>query len=78
MTNLKLLKVYILKAYRFVRYGFKAPRHRSGNQIYISPVHGVCDYCKDPGTLIILECDFMVDAAICSKCLEKALSYTQS
>lgn len=70
MTVFHRLRVWIFKAIRFVRFGFRTTRSR-GAQIFLSPVWRACDFCDDESACIVLEGDYEVYSSICAKCLDK-------
>lgn len=76
MTVYHRLKVWAIKGYRFVKFGFRTTRARTHNIIFNLLTNNKCDYCTDfpHGPCIVLECDYEVYANICKSCLTSALS----
>lgn len=72
MTIYHRLKVWAIKGYRTVRYGFMFVKPRELNMIWLQPVNKRCDYCGIPYKCVTLEADYEVVATICGSCLSKA------
>lgn len=72
MTIYHRLKVWAIKGYRAVRYGFLFVQPRLLNAIWLQPVVKRCDYCGHNNKCVTLECDYEVVATICGNCLSAA------
>lgn len=69
MTIYHRLKVWAIKACRFVKFGFRKTSHRGSNVIWLSPVQAKCDYCTEQELCVTLEADYEVVVTICGNCL---------
>lgn len=72
MTIYHRLKVWAIKVYRLVRFGFKFVKPRGLMVIWTQPVLKGCDYCGFKDKCVTLECDWEVVATICNNCLDEA------
>lgn len=72
MTIYHRIKVWAIKCYRLVRFGFKFVKPRGLMVIWTQPVLKACDYCGFAEKCVTLECDWEVVATICGNCLAEA------
>jgi hypothetical protein len=74
MTIYHRLKVWAIKGYRFIRFGFKQVRPRRDMAIFTQPQARHCDYCSEEKMCVVIEADYEVFPTICKSCLWRMLT----
>lgn len=72
MTIYHRIKVWAIKCYRLVRFGFKFVKPRGLMVIWTQPVLKACDYCGFIEKCVTLEGGWEVIVTICGNCLGNA------